>query len=397
MLRHGHEPASVDKSSGPNGKLSIERVVMLPVRQCSEDFLVRDDGQPIWPVRDTADEAALRALLATIGGTLNWVDGGPGRSERGPELVVGLGNGSEEAAELYGQLTGRRVKLLSRHQQLFAHDQVDVLVCSWAELTFALLETLEDYGRQIRPVGLIVAGSREALRHQVLIRSATSRVCYPPVSRAVLIGSQADADGFGTEAEGLRTLVGKFSRAARRSALESRPAVLGVFGHGDGLDMQFGDDHVLCPLAEAGLVDSPGARALDCVDGGHCYRLGRPLGEALTDERLVSPSEIQCRLAVLWTCFAIPATRSLVKPEVSLLRPVIDSPTVGAAFATWGVALQNATNLRRFVDHSLGTSTLGALMSWFYADETLSGGTRACLFGDPRSRVLPAEMDPDPC
>jgi hypothetical protein len=111
----------------------------------------------------------------------------------------------------------------------------------------------------------------------------------------------------------------------------------------------------------------------------------------------VSPSEIKCRFAILWTCFTIPATRSLVKPAVSILRPVIDSPTVGAAFATWGVALQNATNLRCFVDQGLGSSNLGDLMSWFYADETMSGATWACLFGDPRSRLLPVEMDPAPC
>jgi hypothetical protein len=86
-------------------------------RRDEQDFLTTEESEPIWPVRDPADEEALRALATTFGETLTSIEGRRGRSTPDGHLVLGLGEWTRAAAELHGHLTRRSVRVVDRIEE----------------------------------------------------------------------------------------------------------------------------------------------------------------------------------------------------------------------------------------------------------------------------------------
>ena len=198
------------------------------------------------------------------------------------------------------------------------------------------------------------------MRRQVLVRAAGAVLSGPARHKGLVVFpglSEPDS-----HIEGIHFLRGRDKQEIVH-ALGRGAAVVGIRGHGDGLDMQLGERVVLCGvLSGRGSVDD----APDCVRGHHCYRLERPLEEALAHDNLMASSAISCRLAILSSCSTIPATKHRTRPDWSLLAPMIRSPGVGSVIAPWGMSSQAFVDFDALVRAAVSGCTAGEVLAQFH-------------------------------
>ena len=238
---------------------------LLPVCQSTRDSLVTSDGAPVWPIRDDTDRESLRAITRVFGTSIRPVRARRGIVSSGTETVLAIGGENEANARLYAHLTRRRAQVVRSVDALDEIEDPRVLVCQWRHLSFAALERIHRYGRSHHGVGLIVGHDPISMRAQLLTRAAGAVLRARRAASAVLVYPHLDLK---STAVGNLLVVrrGADALALRRNPLRE-PALLGLYGHGDGLDMELGARQVLCGAMNYREVPADYPRP-DCVADG---------------------------------------------------------------------------------------------------------------------------------
>jgi len=358
----------------------------LPVARSSEDLLVTSAGEPVWPLRGEAGNA-LRAIARTFGASLAETEAVAGTAFAGREVVLGIGEQNAAGARLYAHLTRRQPRVVAALEEVPELGKVKVVICQWSQLDFSALHRLHAHGRSRGAIGLIVGHDPGSMRTQLLTRAAAASL--PGTDELTASVIYADWGGEERRAGSLHLLGTQAGRGAFRRALSRGANVVSVNGHGDGLDMQLGTRETLCGVLgreASGAADG----APDCVAGRYCYRKHLPLDQALSSGDLIDPGLLRCRVGIFNSCFTIPARGALVAPRWSLLARWLDSPSVGAVLAPFGLSVLPPPARLDLVQAVLIQDSVGTALERFNRSEAAaSGRIRLCLFGDPRTCVVP--------
>jgi len=355
-------------------------VTLLPFAIVQPERAFRLDIPAVWPVISSTELSALRATAALFGADLAEVDAGAGRTRRAAaesDAVVAYPHAElRPLASLYAWLTGRRAALVTFER--LERVAPEIVVCLWRHLT---LERLERVHRAsvVRPLGLIVARTPAQLRERVLCASAAAVLDPPPGGRILEVAGSDAAPGRS-----------QFHRD------DPPAAALLHLGHGDGLDLNFTRDEVLCNIREIVATGDASGRDIPCVRSGECYRLHVPIAAAMARADLLQPGDLRARAAVFLTCFGVPATDALVPPEWSFLEALLRSPALGCIVTSLGVTLPATSD----IDALKGALTCGfPIGDALHRNPALSRNDlercRLLLFGDPRTRPVLASRPPD--
>lgn len=356
---------------------------VLPISNSSEDFLVSSSGGAVWPTGN-GTEAALRTLAECFDATLVETDATVGTTEGGDEVVLALGQQNADNGRLYAHLTCRQHRVATALDAPEQLENVAVIVCQWDQLTYTMLDLIHEHGIVERVVGLIVGHEPGAMREQLMICAAAAFLPGTDDTSASMIYTEWHDTQ--RSVSRIQLLGSKAGGPALRQALSRGASVVSISGHGDGLDMQLGEKETLCGVVGGDLDNELGLP--DCVSAGYCYRTKLPLKEALQGDGLVDPRSLRTRIGIFSSCFTIPARGALVHPRWSLLAHWIDSPSVGAVLAPFGLSMLSRKGVLSLAQAVLNRSCVGdALHHFDRGEEVAAGRVRMCLFGDPRTRV----------
>lgn len=357
----------------------------LPVAQSGPRTLVDGVGESVWPVPSGRSRAALEGYAAAISCRLENVETRIARSQRRRSgLVVALGQGTREAAELYGHLTYRRTVVAQKASDIFSQGAPAVVVVEPDILGPRFLEALYEPDKAVVAPGILSAEDPENLLHQVLLRSAAVR----------LGGSGRRFLEFYPWSEFGETVTGRISRIGGlanyvnvREMLTRGSDVLTVLTHSDGIDAMLAPELLCCAMAEPP-DNADMSRAPYCVLTKHCFRLGVPVEEALTSGQILHPGEIAARILLLASCFGVMSQDSDPDRRWGILFPLLNSDRLGAVVTTWGPYLSSPSDLPPLLRTLYVGKPVGVALGEFNASSAaIQAGLRFCLFGDPAVRV----------
>jgi hypothetical protein len=363
----------------------------LPVAVGPPDRLLVDGGgKPVWPV--TAAEAAqLHATGAAFGFAPREVDASEVDDEpAGAGMVIGLGADSAPLARLYAHLTHRSWAPLERLDELPSPDGFDVLVTSQRCLTSPLLDAL--YSPELeRAPGLVHAVGHQALRLQVLARSAAAAIGGDPACHRIDVFPFADID---REQLGASTALGAAtSRADLVAAFGEGHTVLTVCSHSDGIDADLGPHLVMCPM-DTTWQQWTGGNPPTCQVTDQCYRLGRPIADVAGSGLLLHPREIAARAFIFNACVGVMPTDSTCDPDFGLGVGLMANHRIGALLTSWRPTLGRPDSTELLARSLMDGMPVGTALAQHNAlHESLETGHRLCLFGDPDLRVVPGQPD----
>jgi hypothetical protein len=350
--------------------------------------ILRDGaGLPVWPAANPADRAALEGVARLFGTNLDFVTAEPGLAATRGGLVIGIGEDVEDLARLYAHLT-RRGFAMAEDGSALRDLSPSVVVTTLGLVSVELLDSLysPDCGN-VSP-GMILADTVEALRSQVLIRSAAAALtsALPPL-RIDLFPAQAFS---ATASETGMLLGGSASKPEYVRALSLGASVVSLLTHSDGIDAKLGP-LVLCPMQRVPLVFDE-ARLPTCQITRMCHRLSMPLEQALESGALLSPEAISTRVLVFAVCWGLLLKSSVDDYAWSLLARLLASSTIGAVLTSWEVILVTSDDLAILCKALIAGRTAGEALSEFLRDTGVrQKGIRMCLLGDPELRAYAPE------
>jgi hypothetical protein len=373
------------KLVGIEGHRSILRVTRTP----GPLRLMTPEGEPAWPVKSEEELGDLHQLAAVFGASLEEVPfcQSPDRQEERDEVVWGLGKQAFAAAELYGHLTSRSVRLVEGTAESTAGlGFASVVVTTTERLTYELLERLSARPPGHNLAGIVVAAGAEALHRQVLLRSAASALMGPLRQARIDV---APTFQLRRGRKRVTRAIGEGAPAGLvREALGAGAGLLNLMTHSDGVDACLGGSTTLCPIEAT--PDWSSGPAPMCVVRGICHRHSMSLTEATLASFLIRPRDVSARLLVFHTCKGILAADSLVDPHSGLLPRLLDQPRIGAVVTTWEMTLMVQQDLDRVAAPLQQGLPVGeALARFLNVRPVRRRNLRMCLFGDPRLR-LPA-------
>ncbi|MDQ3804002.1 MAG: hypothetical protein M3416_09260 [Acidobacteriota bacterium] len=359
---------------------------LLIADQPGEELFLASDGRPVWPVCTEEEREALSQLASLFGFSLKSVPRNPGRGvDACTEEVVGLGREVEFHAQLYAHLTGRRFRLFETFEELASGgSRPTVLLTLHQRLTPSVMDYMSTADAGMIP-GIISADSLDALRLQVLLRSAAASLCGPVEIPRIDVQPLLPEGGF---YEPGRVIVGgKASRDALIAALKQGAGVLTIDTHSDGVDAYLGPELTLCPMDRVHPKAST-EKAPFCHPTGVCYRHKIPVTDARQANLLFSPDSISARVLILNSCRGVLLPGGLIDPLWGFAWRLCQNPAIGAVVMTCEMLLHQApvsNPLSR--DIASGMPVGRALAQFLGARESRSLGHRMCLFGDPRVRA----------
>jgi hypothetical protein len=180
---------------------------------------------------------------------------------------------------------------------------------------------------------------------------------------------------------------GTASGNAIAAALGAGAGLLRIFTHSDGVCAYLGS-RVLCPLLKRWPAHQDGRRRPACVGRSRCHRLHMPLGQALADERLLSPDSVSGRIVMLGTCYGFLPASAIIEPVWGHTDALLSLGRVGAVVATWGLSFGDDHDFDPLAEDIDAGLPVGTALARFSRRATArSGRIRQCLLGDPRVRL----------
>lgn len=354
------------------------------------------DGDPVWPVANEAEFSLLSRFADKFGGFV--AEASELRAEvnsASKGVVLVLDPHLEDDARLYAHLTSRYTRLATgsadRDAGLKLADDgsldlsdVEILFLAPAQLTIDFLRELYASSRRFAP-GLVIGRSDAKLRQHLLIRTAATRIT--PRRGLSLLEFSVHASGPQEFVEGHKRFGQEAAKAELRAALMAGSEILSLQTHSDGIDAFFGKTLSLCPIDHSVLAGAANRRPY-CVETQKCFRHNLSLEEVIQSDYLISPSQIAGRVLILFVCYGVLGERGVADRWYSLLTSLLNSPTIGAVIATWGVIAPSHNALRTLYRALATSGTLGSAVAKFNrsADAAQSNVTFA-VFGDPGIRL----------
>ena len=349
----------------------------------SGDLLVSKNGSPVWPLRTSEEERALRNLATYLGLDLLETEGFEGAVSAQAGTVVALGSDAHAEARLYAHLTGRHVKCLDDSYSLEEVLPVEVIFTTPRHVTSPLLDHLYKSDLETAP-GIIYANTREEMRLQALLRSVAGlsgapikpeRVDFCPM---LSVKSNTFSD---------RLLLDREAGAEKiEETLRDGAEILNIFAHSDGIDANFGP-LVLCPMDRHPLGGSPASRPT-CAVTDVCFRLKMPVESAIASGRLLYPEQLSARILILRICHGLTVAPSIVDEVWSLVSRLHRSVSVGALVTAWGSFQSSYGETEVFLKQLQQGATVGAALAQHNRSAKIrETGQELCLLGDPSTRL----------
>ena len=340
------------------------------------------DGAPLWPVTGDADRVLLARTAAAFGHALRAGEPSSCAGDAMPHSEV-LSAGPEAAGPgaLYAFLTNRRHRHLPVARAGDLSGETEVVVAAAGLIAYDLLEALYDPRRPGDAPGLIVGADEDELRRAVLIRSAAAALAPRPLKTITQFELQLP---IAEEAEGHHLVIGRLADGARMAArFRDAGDLLVASSNSDGVDANFGAK-ILCTLSGSSGASSH-ARGPICLAAGVCHRLQLPLQQALQSDRLLAPTELAARAALLRLCFGFMPAGALYDYVASFLRPILANPALGVAMTSWETDFTSIGDSDDLIAALARGETAGEAVARFNrSDWAARTGDRLCLIGDPR-------------
>jgi hypothetical protein len=309
------------------------------------------------------------------------------------ETAYALGKKNQALASLYARLTGRRMEVVDSAREVLEGANPGVVIATWDQLTVPDLELFYEFSRTARPLGLLVAGSKQHLRMRILISAASlwrGRISEPlprlPASAIVALDGSEKAASHFDHLAGLDC-----DPQAVNRLLNGPSSILGFLGHSDGVDARLSSRATLCSRLEPAPVDL-GMRPPNCDTTGYCHRRHLARSDAIASGSLISPRTAAARLVIMMSCYVARPADCSVHPHNGLMFQLLHNPRVGAVIAPWEVAYPSVAELLEMAAPLLAGHILGEALADFYRQAP--GAVRQCnrylLFGDPATRVAAA-------
>lgn len=345
--------------------------------------LLEHASEPVWPVRTPEELACLRRLAKLFGARVRFVRGGPRLGQcSSRERVVGLGEETTSATQLYAHLT-RRAPAIVEDPDAVLEERPEVVVLTYERLTSRLLNGLSRRAHGPLP-GLIVGRYAGWLRAQVLAKAAAASLCGPVVRRRIDIYPLLSP----SYPPRRHTLDWGTRPRDVRAALRRGCGVLTLDTHSDGVDAFLGSRLTLCPLDRdrtRGVI----SRGPYCLSTGVCHRQNLPIADAWRTRRLISPSDIRARILVLNACRSLLLPTGDMDPAWGLAMRLIEANSVGAVLLTWEMTLPAEPESSVASALMTGAPVGHAAMRALSEPRAMALGERVCLLGDPRTRAAP--------
>jgi hypothetical protein len=362
----------------------------LPIVEVDEhlryELFIDQAGAPAWPVLAGAERAALDRAVELFGARSSSVAAKPGDVGDRAGEVVGIGDVEDEVS-LYAHLTRRYWSTIDSARELSYDRLPEVVVLLSDELDHTLVRFLVSAPLGETTTGIIWADSRDALRRQVLVRSAAAALNGPVRTRRIDLASRSlggDANSgspwFGDDS----------SQQDIRSAAAEGAGLLSVSGHGNGSGFRLPAGLAGCRADRPPDVDP--LRSPECVLTGYCFRTKLSVAESWSTGRLLAPEAFASRVLVVMSCHAAFVGSGAVDARWSMLPPLLANPRIGAVIATSDVLTHvpgmTTANLQDFL--AAGTPVGKALAAFHRTPRVENLGVRLLLFGDPNVRAAPA-------
>lgn len=347
-------------------------------------FILTSERQPVWPAQTNDEWQVLVQIAEVFAAQVEQVQGHLGYTESGTEVVVGLGEDVEEAARLYAHLTLRQFRVVASLKDLTDGALPAVIVTTLPWLSDELMEFLYLTEADFAP-GIICASTPEALRQQVLIRSAATvlsgSVEIPQVDIFPILAlerfTQPNREVFGGKAESFDLQL----------AMGCGAGVLTIMTHSDGVDAFLGSQLTLCPMIQPS-VAADKSLSPRCQVTGICHRQLVSVEEALNSSALIAPEAISARILIWNVCLGLLLPKSVVDPAWGIGPRLLQSSTIGAVITTWEIVLTSPEHTESLSQDILRGIPVGKALAKFNASlNSRRQGNRMCLLGDPRLRL----------
>jgi|GEM_PF-5075566 len=333
------------------------------------------DEQPVWPIRNEEELAALELSAESFGLHLREVEPDGRLPVLRSELVAGIGTDAEVDREgrLFANLTRRRYARLVGVSDLALTPDARVVVLSVKDITLASLEELFRHAVKLGGLGVLLLYD-DLVRDRIQVLSRAAAGLLPLVGRGgpswIAPGNDLPRSANGLMFANADTALG---------AMQSGASLLGLLAHSDGLDADLGEGTVLCSApwrAPSALRLAP-----NCVITQFCTRRQQLVSQARDSGRLLSPDVLDCRVAIFLICFGVLAEESLTDPTLGLLRALVHNPRLGATITAWDAVLPSFVDLFRISGKLLSGISVGASA----VETSLASGDRLRLLvlGDP--------------
>lgn len=369
-------------------------MLAIPFAPAARDELLVDPcGRPVWPCATAEEEAALRAMARLLAVPVARAEAVPAApAADAGETVVALGEDPWPAAKLHAHLTGRAAVRIDAPAELARLCAPAVVIARYEHCTSRLFAALVEHSR-VAAIGLLTARSPERLR-RVVLASAAAAVAGP-IGRARLRLAEVlpdHASGVLESAHGIH--LGRHAPGAIvRRMLAAGADLLVLSSHSDGLDAHLGTGLALCPVPTAEPHTGTMRAAPECQLDGRCYRLRRPISEAIVGGALVAPEHIAARVMLWHTCRGFLLSRGGLDSMWSLAERLMVNPKLGAVLLPWNSTFYNPA-VRELVISLLAGASVGAALGAYARSEVVRRFHHdLCLLGDPRASLSACVAD----
>lgn len=369
-FRLPQQPANIDAS--------FEIPIATP-RDPDVEFLVNENGVPVWPVNSEEEKTVIADVAALFGGTITEATAFPGACRRiSSELVVGVGTAADEAA-LYAHLTHRRAAEVQDVAELASGALPAVVLFCGEILDRELVQFLSLATFDEQAPGIIWARSLNELHIKVL-----GSACAAALNGAIDI---PHLELVGPDIPIPET---KYPIDELRRKLAAGVGLLSVHGHSDGIAHHLGGGAALCARTAD---DSRGSemRAPECVYTGHCKVLDRPVTEVLKRGALISPASIAARVMLALGCHSAYLGNKAIDQSWSIFPQLVANPHIGALLAIPELSFGIRPIQAELIEALKGGEPVGRAVTRFEESPAAQDtGYRPLLFGDPRIRAMSA-------
>lgn len=349
------------------------------------------DGQPVFPVNDGEELANLLELADLHGGAFSPAPDGkpsvgiPPLKREG--MVVGVGEITHSAAELYGYLTGRKVICVSSPVELQAEWSVAVVLVDARFMTDSLMDQVNGFrsASQICPGLIVGAGQREleisAKRAALTLalsgqkRGARTFV-LPTMDVAALNLPGSDTAGADSKPE---TMLEKLANGA---------SLLAMVAHTSGLMIRLTGIVNFCGLYDR-KADFPNPPLCQMIN--RCAKFGDlPLIPAAKQKgRLKRLSAIRAEIFILYGCYVLRIDDEVIDPRYNLGIELGLHANIGCCITTWRMSREQlAPDMLPLVnDLSDGVSVGEAVARYNNRKSVREQGDSLCVLGDPEYSI----------
>jgi hypothetical protein len=300
-----------------------------------------------------------------------------------PGTVYYVGGEAAASALLYAGQTNRTC--CPAEAAVSAPTSNDLIICTTKHLSARLLGHLY-IGRPERTApGLLFAPSEDDLHSLCKLKADEMATPSPAIGKRVFVYSDKD---FSELQRGEDSIIGgNVSSERLLSLVGSRPSVLTIIGHSDGIDLRLSQKQFACTFLDSAPTPSP--LLPHCQVVGHCTRF--PSWPRVTDAHkagwIVPTSSLRAEIGIIFGCNVLRLNDGVVDPANSLAARLLRLSGLRVLITLWRreIVLADGAFLNGLINDLCTGHTVGSAVATFNKSALSERyGIKLCIVGDPR-------------